>query len=309
MPDNSDIILHHYDASPFSNKVRALLGLKGLAWNSVRTPNMMPKPDLVPLTGGYRRAPVMQIGADIYCDSQAIMAEIERRFPNPKTNLGASWPINLWADRIWFQHSVAIIFGALGDKVDPAFVKDREQLSGRPFDVKAMAAASGPAKAQWRAQAGWIESALAATGTGFVSGETAGIGDLAAHMNIWFLASVVPEMADDLLEGFERLNEWRAAIEGIGEGDRHEISGADAISVAAGGEPAEISLGNGEVAAAHDWVGKPVIVCADDSGRDPITGTLVASTNERTVILRTDAAAGNLSVTFPQVGFVVREAQ
>ena len=30
----------------------------------------MPRPDLMPMTGGYRRTPVMQIGADIYCDTQ-----------------------------------------------------------------------------------------------------------------------------------------------------------------------------------------------------------------------------------------------
>ena len=40
------IILHHYDTSPFSEKVRLLFGLKGLAWGSVVPPNMMPKPDL-----------------------------------------------------------------------------------------------------------------------------------------------------------------------------------------------------------------------------------------------------------------------
>ena len=308
MSGSHDIILHHYDASPFSNKVRLLLGLKGLGWKSVVTPNMMPKPDLIPLTGGYRRAPVMQIGADIYCDSQAIMAEIERRHPEPKTDLGASWPVNIWADRIWFQHSVAIIFGSLGDQVDPAFIKDREKLSGRPFDVKAMAAAAEPAKAQWRAQAGWIESALASAGTDYLGGAQPGIGDLAAHMNIWFLASVFPDMADDLLQGFERVNQWREAIESIGQGDRTEISGADAIQVAAGAEPVDVSLGHDKATGAHDLIGKQVIVAADDYGRDPIAGELLAATSQRIVIRRTDPATGTVNITFPQVGFILREA-
>jgi hypothetical protein len=69
----TDIILHHYAVSPYSEKVRIGLGLKGLAWGSVETPVIMPKPDLTALTGGYRKAPVLQIGADIYCDSQLIM--------------------------------------------------------------------------------------------------------------------------------------------------------------------------------------------------------------------------------------------
>jgi glutathione S-transferase len=79
----TDIILHHYDISPYSEKVRTGLGLKGLAWASVELPVIMPKPNLTALTGGYRKTPVLQIGADIYCDSQLIMRELERRFPTP----------------------------------------------------------------------------------------------------------------------------------------------------------------------------------------------------------------------------------
>lgn len=31
----SDLILHHYPMSPFAEKVRLILGCKGLAWRSV----------------------------------------------------------------------------------------------------------------------------------------------------------------------------------------------------------------------------------------------------------------------------------
>ena len=74
----TDIILHHYGLSPFAEKVRIGLGLKQAAWKSVDIPNVMPKPDLMPLTGGYRKTPVMQVGADIYCDTQLIMLELEQ---------------------------------------------------------------------------------------------------------------------------------------------------------------------------------------------------------------------------------------
>src|SRR5450755_1574433 len=77
----TDIILHHYETSPYSEKVRLGLGLKGLAWRSVEIPAIMPKPDLTALTGGYRKTPVLQVGADIYCDSQLIMRELERLHP------------------------------------------------------------------------------------------------------------------------------------------------------------------------------------------------------------------------------------
>ena len=76
-----EILFHQYDSSPFSEKVRVCFGIKQLAWGAVDQPVIMPKPELVALTGGYRRIPVMQIGADIYCDSQLIVRELERRYP------------------------------------------------------------------------------------------------------------------------------------------------------------------------------------------------------------------------------------
>ncbi len=78
-----ELILHHYDFSCFSEKVRLVLGMKGLRWRSVSIPSILPKPDYVPLTGGYRRAPALQIGADIFCDSVRIVEELEERFPEP----------------------------------------------------------------------------------------------------------------------------------------------------------------------------------------------------------------------------------
>ena len=53
-------VLHHYKISPFSEKVRLVLGYKGLAWRSVSVPNILPKPDVLALTGGYRKTPFLQ---------------------------------------------------------------------------------------------------------------------------------------------------------------------------------------------------------------------------------------------------------
>lgn len=72
----SEIIFHAYPQSPVAEKVRVAFGIKGLAWRSVEIPRLPPKPMLTALTGGYRRTPVMQIGADIYCDSQCIIREL-----------------------------------------------------------------------------------------------------------------------------------------------------------------------------------------------------------------------------------------
>jgi glutathione S-transferase len=303
MADRAEIILHHYDTSPFSEKVRLMLGLKGLAWRSVITPNIMPKPDLTPLTGGYRRAPVMQIGADIFCDSQLILAEIERRSPGGAVDAGPAFAVNLWADRLFFAVTVPIIFGELGDKVPAAFIADREKLSGRPFDIAAMKAAARPARGQWRGQAAWIARALG-DGRTFLAGPEPCLADIAAYMNVWFLAGATPHVAAELLAGLEHVESWRKRMAAIGHGRRTEMSGPEALEIARTSEPAVVVL--------HDLAdpsglerGQPTSVAADDYGRDPILGDLVAINAERVVIARQEPLLGRLHVHFPRVGYQV----
>ncbi len=126
----TEIIFHHFDASPFSEKIRLAFGLKGLAWRSVRVSPIMPRPDLMPLTGGYRRTPTMQIGADIYCDTAVILAEIEARWPEPplwpKGQEGVVSMLALWSDKTFFQNTVNLVFGAIRR---PAFRRPSSRIA------------------------------------------------------------------------------------------------------------------------------------------------------------------------------------
>lgn len=305
MAEHADIILHHYDPSPFSWKARVLLGLKEMPWHSVITPDRLPKPDLVPLTGGYRRAPVMQVGADVYLDSSLILAELERRAPGHDSAMAPA--VNWWADRTFFQATVVVLFGQIGDRIDPAFAADREQLSGRPFDATAMAAMAVPAQAQWRTHAAWIERALAGSPGAYLAGNAPGIADIAAYMNIWFLAGALRALADGLLADLPHVAAWRTSMAALKAGDRRELDGAAALEMARDATPA--------AAPAHDQhdplglsPGDAVTVAADDYGRDPIAGTLVALTPERVVIARTTDELGLLHLHAPRIGFVVERA-
>ena len=116
MANAQSIILHQFERSPFSEKIRLALRMKNLGWASVDIPSILPKPDLTPLTGGYRRTPVMQIGADIFCDTSIMLIELEKRFQIPSLNLpgheGIAKMVGAWTDGKWFQSSVAVIFGA-----------------------------------------------------------------------------------------------------------------------------------------------------------------------------------------------------
>ena len=304
MTTPADYILHHYDTSPYSEKVRLLFGLKGLAWRSVIQPTIMPKPDLTPLTGGYRRIPVLQIGADVFCDTQVILAEIERRSPSARPDAPLASAINFWADRLFFGVTVPIIFGEIGDTVPKAFIEDREKLSERAFDVQAMKAAAGPMQQQWKTHAGWIERSLAERGTAFLGGETADLSDIAAYMNVWFLCTFTPAIGDKLLTGLNNVQAWRGRVAAIGHGARSELTPAEALAAARDSQP--------QATVAHDpddplglAPGASVKVMADDYGREPITGSLVAANRDRVVISRQDPALGSLQLHFPRVGFVV----
>src|ERR1700677_3478150 len=101
-----ELILHHYDFSPFSEKIRLFFGIKNLSSRPVTIPPILPKPDLVALTGGYRHTPVMQIDADMYCDTRLIADELDRRFPErpllcPQSR-GLALPVETWAERDLF---------------------------------------------------------------------------------------------------------------------------------------------------------------------------------------------------------------
>jgi len=315
MADARSIILHNYEASPFSEKIRLALRLKNLKWASVDVPVIMPKPDLIPLTGGYRRTPVMQIGADIYCDTAIMLRELDARYPLQPLCLpgheGLSSIVGNWADTKWFQASVAVIFGALGDDVPEDFKKDREKLSGRPFDTDAMAAAAPMLRDQWRAQLMWIEERLRggrASGTGdYIISTKPGQCDVQAHMNIWFVKKRVPDFVEECFMQAPLTREWYQRLETV-EGRKPEIiTGEDALDIALPAGPRLISA-----TATYEpqgfRPGERVAVAPDDYGKDWVEGDLVHADDQRIIISRKDDRAGTINVHFPRAGYIARRA-
>lgn len=305
---NSDeIIFHHYPSSPFSEKIRLVFGIKKLAWRSVEIPNMMPKPDLVPLTGGYRKTPVMQIGADIFCDTQIIIRELERRhseptlFPNGR---GLAYGLAFWSDRIFFMPTVAVIFGEIGDMVPEAFKKDRAAMSGgNTFSTQAMKAAAPFARDQVRAHLDFITAELS-DGRTFLDGDKPGASDVHAMMNVWFLNNALPALAKSMLAEYPKLEGWFAALRGIGHGTMKAMDSKEALKIAREAQPSALGASD-----EHDpnglRPGAKVAVSADDYGRDPIAGEIVFSNAHEIAILRVDPAVGEVVVHFPRAGFNV----
>jgi glutathione S-transferase len=304
------IILHHFEESPFSEKIRVVFGLKNLDWTSVLISRIMPRPDLMPLTGGYRRTPVMQIGADIYCDTQCIIRELERRFPEPtlfpKGYEGLGPASAMWSDRSFFQSTVNLVFGALADQVPQDFIADREKLRGAKFDVAAMTAAIPQMRDQFRAHLQWIENQLV-DGRRWMSGESAALCDINAYMNIWYVRAHLPN-ADEILGEFDAARAWEKRMRAIGHGRRSELSTTAALDLAAAATPQTAELSD-----ANDPNGrKPgdkVAVVPDDYGKVKVNGEIVALSSQHIAIRRHDPRAGEIVVHFPRAGFLVLPAQ
>jgi glutathione S-transferase len=310
VPDHRPIILHHFDQSPFSEKIRLVFGVKNIAWSSVLISRIMPRPDLMPLTGGYRRTPVMQIGADIYCDTQCIVRELERRFPEPTLlpdrNSGLAVASAMWTDKSFFQNTVNLVFGSLADKVPQSFIEDREKLRGGRFDVPAMTAAIPQMRDQYRAHVGWIAAQLA-TGGPWLGADRVSLLDINAYMNVWYVRANLPA-GDALLAEFPQVRAWEARMRAIGHGERQEMSTADALEIGRNATPQ-----TAEADDAHDpngrKVGDLVDVRPDDYGKIAVRGRIVALSAQTIAIRRHDEIAGDVVVHFPRAGFWVTPAQ
>ena len=309
MPTEHPIILHHFPQSPFSEKIRLIFGLKKMAWTSVEISRIMPRPDLMPMTGGYRRTPVMQIGADIYCDTQCIIRELERRFPEPTLfpdgYQGLASATAMWTDKSFFQSSVNLIFGALADKVPQEFIADREKLRGAKFDVAAMTAAIPQMRDQFRAHMQWIEAQLGDSRS-WMCGEHVSLCDINAYMNVWYARGNLAGL-DDMLAEFPATRAWEARMRAIGHGASTEMSTSAALEI---GDPRRLTTA--ELADPHDPNGrKPgdqVQVMPDDYGKIGVRGEIVALSSQHIAIRRHDPIAGEMVVHFPRAGFLVLPA-
>jgi len=304
----TDILLHHYDNSPFSEKVRLALGLKRLAWRSVIQPNMMPKPHLVPLTGGYRRIPVLQIGADVYCDSHLIARVIEEIQPEPTLFPGGSEGLcsafGFWTDRQLFLASVPVVFSAIGPAVPKEFIEDRSKLMGGRMDFGAVMQMGATATEQLRAHASFLELQLA-DGRPWLLGSAPSYADFSAYHPVWFLRNIPP--VAKTLEEFTHLSAWAERVASIGHGKREECTPDEALAVARAAKPAPTS---GVDARERQGLtlGCRVRVTPDDYGFEPVEGTLLRADVREIAVRREAPEVGEVVVHFPRAGFRIENA-
>jgi len=309
---NTELILHHYPSSPFSEKIRLALGMKQLAWKSVIVPSVAPKPDVVALTGGYRRTPFVQLGADIYCDTALICDVLEHVQPEPPLHpphlKGVARVFAQWADTTLFWAAMAynlqprgasVLFANLPQAAQQAFVADRRAMNGgmQRLDPR-------DATAAFRSYLRRI--AHMAEEHDFLFGAEPCVADLAAYHPLWFTRQCVPVMAD-IFTATPAVTEWMDRVAALGHGRMEKFDAEGAIAVAARSEPLPLV---GDVFQDEHGIplGSEVTITAETFGPEPTQGTLVAATRTRYTLRRTDPRAGTVHVHFPRIGYALKRS-
>jgi glutathione S-transferase len=304
-----ELILHHYPQSPVSEKVRVVLGIKGLVWRSVEIPRLPPKPDLMPLTGGYRLTPVMQIGADIFCDSLCIARAIQERFPEPTLYPGGGdgmvWGVSRWTDGPFFQTALEVIFGAQHKNMPPEFVRDRGQIYfGADWNMERLESALADSVARLRVQMGWVEERLA-TGRKFLLGDAPGLPDALVYYLVWFVRGRW-DGGPAFLAQFPHLCAWEDRVRAIGHGSPTDLTAGEALDIAQASEPT-----TPETADPGDPRGlKPgdAVSVVSEQGGFAVKGRVLSLRRHEIAILREDDRVGRVAVHFPALGYHMEKA-
>lgn len=309
----SELILHQYPLSPFAEKARLMMGLKQLSWRSVEIPRVMPKPDVVALTGGYRRTPLLQIGADIYCDTGLIADVLEHLQPEPSLypvlHKGMARVLAQWADSTLFWASAAYTLSPKGvaakfaDQPPEAlqtFAADRKAMRTNMVQLRPSDATSA-----YRSYLRRIASML---DQDYLLTETPCLADFAVYHPLWFTRTGGPAISN-IFDATPEVLAWMDRVAAVGHGQATPMSSADAIEVARNHVPLPIAAD--EVFQDDHGIplGSRVTVAAESFGPETSEGVLVAATRTRLVIERTDERAGQVHVHFPRVGYVLRAAQ
>jgi glutathione S-transferase len=315
----SDIFLHHFARSPFSEKIRLVLGYKKLAWKSVTVPEIMPKPDVVALTGGYRRTPFLQIGSDIYCDTSLICDVLEHLHPTPTlypaTYKGLARILAQWADDKLFWSAMAYNFSPQGAaQMFGADAPEGWQAKAKQFgDDRAKMRFGQPripspdATAAYKSYLRRLANML--DGPCFLLGDEPCIADFAAYHPLWFTRTQTSVMAG-ILQNHPAILTWMDHMAALGHGTHSPSNATESIAACAQSAWSDSTFGAETFQNEHGVaLGEEVCIAADSFGPEASTGTLIAATRMHYTIRRTDERAGTVQVHFPRIGFILKRAE
>ncbi|HEY6511752.1 MAG TPA: glutathione S-transferase family protein [Burkholderiaceae bacterium] len=310
-------ILHHYSLSPYAEKARLMLGYKGASWRSVEVSPLPPRPGLQPVLGGYRRIPVLQRGADFFCDTRLMAEVLDSVTPLPPLfppeARALSMLIANWAEPRAFVMMGPVRFESRED-VQPLleagihpgdFLRDRAPFMAPAVDTRRSGSVRGSARDHVVIYLGVVDELLRAAGGKYLCGSKPSAADFSAYHTLWWLRQ--PPQRDAVLQRFPALREWADRLAAIGHGRFEPMTPDEALH--------DVKAAQGEAPWQPAWpvvdderLGQEMVLNADDYGRDPIGGTVSAVSDRHVTLTREAPGLGTVRVHFPKVGYELSAA-
>ena len=306
----SQVILHHYPLSPYSEKIRLALGLKGVSWNSVEIPAWTPRPKLTPMTGGYRRTPILQVGAQFYCDTLHILRAIEELGSSgslyPKGQEGLAKAVGWWIEKGSFMNAVCLTIGSMPG-LPQELIEERRPLFRINLDPEALRPKRAMYLQRVNAHIAWLAEVLA-DGRKFIFGTGPSAADLSAYHPIWFARQNAGSEVNELISFATVIDPWFKRVAAVGQGKFSAMTPDQAIEVAKVSEPSEPDEWSSEATNVGLRRGDWVSVTPDDYGNS-VYGSILSWTPDEIIIRHEDPSVGKVNLRFPRVGFDVTTAE
>ena len=301
-----NIVLFHHDPSPYGERIRKCFGLQNIPWKSCLVPMVMPRPDMTMLSGGYRKIPVMQYGADIYCDTRLISQKINNLFNDLKLFSHGTLQNSALQSQSDQMFRSGAILSLIENKeyIPPEVVEDR--MSFFTFiNQKTAENELSHHQSQFKKYAQDIDDQLREND--FILGLQPNWADICCYANIFMAKGNIPSSFKWMKE-LKNIDPWYQNLVSYGEGIREEISSQEALEIAKTSTP-DLSNINHQNSEDENMPqpGDNVKVTPDDYGQISVRGELICINSDEIVVTNETKEAGAIAIHFPRLGFIVEK--
>lgn len=306
------MILHRTLGSTYSQKIIALLGYTKTPWQSVIANKGMPRPVQEILVGSFaRRMPFLQIGADMYCDSDMIamfIAEQTNHNEFKSTQLSLKEKDLIFSiENELFTAVLASVkpinfitgyFRTVPFKTALAFFKDRLQLKKEnpDFDITRK-----KTRYEWeiivREFFKKFEEQLLLTP--FLSGkEKPNLVDFTAYTHVYYM-NVLNRLK--FANNTPTIKEWLKRMNRFSIKNNNELSGTKAIEIAKNSTPLAIPTSLLNSANINKQVTIPFNDFLGSHITKPLQGVLKGEDDYKYIIARNHPQIGTVHIHIPKV--------
>lgn len=306
---NNQIILHRSLKSPYSQKAMLMLDYENLEWKSVLSSKGVPRPIQEKLVGEYsRRIPVLQVGADLYCDTDMIAKKIAELSGDKNLDrLNFSEEIQKENFRVEDENFMALLGSMSLWNFIVSYLKSIklkntfELITDR---AKASRGAVNPLKIRTKAE--WAKilendlprlDKILEENNFLLKTDKPTFYDFTVFTSIWYM-DFLNEVK--ILDKCTNLKAWLTRMNEFSNNHIEEINPIDSLNIAKENTPLPIS----DELKKSDKIGKPIAVEINDSIagalQSKLTGILVGEDDYKYIVKRENETVGTVHVHIPK---------